>query len=106
MAVTFPLDAFAVLPDAGPAVVTPLGGAPVTTIVQWFQDEAALPEHQVSSSAASVASRRLVAWVRRDAVPTLPLGSTIVGGPAHRQQTWRVHAMDISDGDFHRATVV
>jgi hypothetical protein len=104
--VTMNLDAFAVLPGASSAVVTPLGGSPVTTIVQWEQEDAPPAGQEVGAGVASAVNRRVVAWVRRDQVPNLPMGSTIVGGPAQNVKTYRVHAVDTGDPDYFIAVMV
>ena len=79
-------DVFDVLPGASSAVVTPLAGAPVTTIVQWEQEDASPAEMQGGTGAASAVNRRVVAYVRRDQVATLSPGATINGGPAHQSK--------------------
>lgn len=106
--VEMPLDVFAVIPGATEAVVTPAGGAAVSaTGVQWFQEDNGNAEHATGAGPTSALSRRQVAYVRRDQVPTLPIGSTIVGGPLHNAtKVWRVTAVDGSDPDYHVATVV
>lgn len=103
---TINLDVFDVVPGARSATVTPINGAAVTSTVQWFQEDATPQDQQVGAGAGSAINRRVVAYIRRDAVPTLQPGSTIAGGPEHLQKTWRVHSVDVSDPDYHIAVVL
>lgn len=101
------LGVFDVLDGSYPVAVTPLGGAPVTTTVQWDQEDATPADQQVGSGAASAVNRRPVVYVRRDQVPSLPMGSTITGGPAHNVKSWKVVSIDsASDPDYHKAILV
>lgn len=88
------------------ATVTPVGGAAVEASVIWDQEAATPAESNLGASPSSAVNRRVVAWVRRDEVPSLPLNSTIQGGPEHQQKTWRVMSLDQSDPDYHIAVVV
>lgn len=88
------------------ATVMPAGGAPVTADVLWDQEADAPADRNLGASPIGTVNYRVVAWVRRDQVPSLPLGSTIVGGPEHQQKTWKVQSNSSFDPDYHVATVV
>ena len=87
------------------ATVTPVGGTAIVADVIWEQEPLEPASQQVGASPSAVANHRLLAYVRRDEVSTLPPGSTIAGGPEHNQKTWRVHSIDASDPDYHIAAV-
>ncbi len=99
------LDIFNGLPSARTAVVTPAGGAPVNTVVNWRREDLSPADRQTGASAYVSVNRRQMAWVRRDDVPSLPKGSTLVGGPEHQQKTWTVQSVDESHPHFHISVV-
>lgn len=105
MPITIPLDVFDVLWGAGSAIVTPVAGAPVTSVVQWDQEEEGPAAQVVGAGAAIALNRRVVAAVKREDVPTLPVGSTIAGGPENNIRTWRVVSV-APDPHYHVCTVV
>ena len=88
---------------ARPTTVTPAGGVAVAVSVIWDQEP--VSPDAMNPGAAATTNARLIAYVRRDAVPRLPPGSLIVGGPEHQQKTWRVQSVDESDPDYHKAVV-
>lgn len=98
------LSSFAVFERT--ATVTPAGGVAVQADVQWRQEPAAPAGMALGAGVASELGTRQIAMVRRDQVPVLPVDSTIVGGPAHRQKTWSVTSVDDADPDYHKAVVV
>ena len=106
MSVSVPLDVFDAIPGAAAAVVTPSGGVAVSSTVQWFQEEASPADQAVGAGVSSALSRRVVAYVRRDQVTNLPVGSVITGGPAHHQKAWKVVSVDASDPEYHVAAVI
>ena len=106
MTVVFDLDIFNAIPGAATATVTPLGGVAVSTVVQWDQVQGSPSDHAVGAGPAASTNRRIIAYVRRDHVPNLPVGSTIVGGPAHRQGSWKVITVDPSDPEYHIVAVL
>jgi hypothetical protein len=103
---TIDLDIFDGLPSARPAVVTPTGGDPVDTVVNWRREDTEPSERQTMFSPGASVNRRQIAYVRRDDVVSLPIGSTIVGGPEHQpSKVWRVQSVDESRPHFHLAVV-
>ena len=102
---TIPLDLFNTLPSALLATVTPVGGQAVQTVVNWRREDVAPADRQSLGSMMVAVNARTVAWVRRDDVPSLPMKSTIVGGPIHQQKTWTVLTVDESHPHFHIAVL-
>jgi hypothetical protein len=82
------------------ATITPAGGVAITADVIWDQQADAPADMNMGASSSVATNRRLVAYVRRDQVPSLPVGSTILGGPQHQQKLWRVTAVEQSDPDY------
>ena len=106
MGVTIDLDVFSDLPGARTATVTPAGGSPVSSVVQWRREDLPPADRQAGALAIGGAvNRRQVALVRKDEVPSLPMRSTIVGGPEHQQKTWTVQTVDESHPHYHFAVV-
>ena len=105
MSIAIDLDVFSGLPGALTATVTPSGGSPVETVVQWRREDVPPGDRQPGALGFSTVNRRQVAWVRRDDVPSLPVGSTVLGGPEHQQKTWKVQTVDESHPHFHIAVV-
>ena len=100
------LDFFDVLPSARPATVTPAGGGAVETVVNWRREDVEPSERMPHASPGASVNRRQIAYVRRDHVPSLPMASTIVGGPQHQPaRTWRVQTVDESHPHWHIAVV-
>jgi hypothetical protein len=103
---TIDLAVFDGLPSARPATVTPTGGDPVETVVNWRREDTEPSERTVMFSPGASVNRRQIAYVRRDEVISLPIGSVIVGGPEHQPaKTWRVQSVDDSRAHFHIAVV-
>ena len=87
------------------AVVTPLGSGAVVCGVIWEQEDASPADQAVGAGVGSALNSRHVAAVPLAAVPTLPFGSMITGGPEHLQKDWKVVSV-VDDPDYHFATVI
>jgi hypothetical protein len=100
------LDVFDALPSARDAVVTPVGGGAIATVVNWRREMTEPSERMPGASPGASVNRKQLAYVRRDEVASLPIGSTIVGGPEHQSsKTWRVQTCDESHPHWHIAVV-
>lgn len=85
------------------AIVTPLDGSPVDTSVIW---EA--PPSATLQSFDPIADFRPKVGIRRDHVPTLPVGSTILAARPPEfpdPRTFTVDAVEDMDPDVYRAEV-
>ena len=86
------------------STVTPVGGAAVSVSVIWEKESANPSDMAMGASSGSALTLRDVAWVRKDRVSSLPVGSTIVGGETV-VKTWRVVSVD-DDPTYYKAVVI
>jgi hypothetical protein len=84
--------------QATPATVTPVGGSPISTAV--IVNPAGRADMQIQASAVVVDAHPTIS-LRRDQVPDLPPGSTIVAAPypGAAAKTFRVTRIDRAEED-------
>ncbi len=84
------------------ATVTPLGGAPVATTIIWVKTGVFGSFAAFAAALGTPSDPRPRCRLRRDQVPSLPIGSTIVAPPPQggAAQTFSVDLVDTLADEF------